>query len=90
MDGDSVLFGTISQNTPIRTVMETSAAVNAAEGNEEESGREKPSLVVTAGDQNRTLGKLEDMVKPRPTDLPPGEVKPGGEFRNEYGVPDFN
>ena len=89
MDGDSVLLGTISQNTPIWTAMEITETINDAEGNEEESGREKPSLVVTSGDQNRTLGKLEDKEKPRPTDPPPGEVKPGGEFRNEYGVPDL-
>lgn len=86
MDGDSILLGTISQNTPIWTATEISETINAAEGNEAAAGREKPSLVVTAGDQNRTLGKLEDKEKPRPTDPPPGEVKPGGEFRDENGV----
>ena len=90
MDGDSVLFGTISQNTPIWTAAEITETINDAEGNEAAAGRETPSVVVTHGEQNRMLGDIEDKVKPRPTDPPPGEVKPGGEFRNEYGVPDFN
>ena len=89
MEGDSVLFGTISQSTPIWTATEISETINDAEGNEAAAGREKPSLVVTSGDQNRTLGKLEEKEKPRPTDPPPGEVKPGGEFLDENGVVNF-
>ena len=83
------VIGAVAWKASARTVSEISETINAAEGNEAASGREKPSLVVTSGDQNRTLGKLEDKEKPRPTDPPPGEVKPGGEFRDENGVPDL-
>ena len=86
---DNMAVGVITPNTHVLSASEITEAINDAEGNEAASGRETPSVVVTHGEQNRMLGDIEDKVKPRPTDPPPGEVKPGGEFRNEYGVPDL-
>ena len=83
---DNMAVGVITPNTPIWTASEITETINDAKGNEAAAGREKPSLVVTAGDQSRTLGKLEDKEKPRPTDPPPSEVKPGREFLDENGV----
>ena len=79
MDGDSIHFGTISRNTPIRTAMETSAAINAAEGNEEESGSEKASPLITIGLKNSNSAVLSanmkvDGLRDRAQQDPPGTI----------------
>lgn len=83
---DDIVVEPISQNTHVLSASEITETINDAVGNEAASGRETPSVVVTHGEQNRMLGDIEDKVKPRPTDPPPGEVKPGGEFLDENGV----
>ena len=86
MDGEVMAVGTLPQNTLIGTASEISETINDAFGNEAASGRETPSVVVTHGKQNRMLGDIEDKVKPRPTDPPPGVTTSGDDLRSANGV----
>ena len=87
---DDIVVEPISQNTHVLSASEITETINDAVGNEAASGRETPSVVVTHGKQNRMLGDIEDKVKPRPTDPPPGVTTSGGEFRSANGVANFS
>ena len=53
----------IGSNTSVRMTMEVSAQINAAEGNEDESARGKPSRLITIGLKNNDSALLSAMAK---------------------------
>ena len=53
----------LGRTRPFGMTMEVSAQINAAEGNEDESAREKPSRLITIGLKNNDSALLSAMAK---------------------------